>query len=110
MQKTRVQPLGWEDPLEKEMATHSSPLAWEIPRTEGPAGPQSLGQQSQTGLSDRHAGLAAGLPRPRRGSQGDIPVGWFPASFPALKTHENRWIKLYYTKALSNHASSLAPD
>ena len=72
-------------------ATHSSPLAWEIPRTEGPGGRQSVGQQSQTGLSDRHAGLAAGLPRPRRGSQGDIPVGWFPASFPALKTHENRW-------------------
>jgi len=37
--------LGWEDPLEKEMATHSSILAWEIPRTEEPAGLQSMGSQ-----------------------------------------------------------------
>ena len=37
--------LGWEDPLEKEMATHSSILAWEIPRTEEPAGLQSMGLQ-----------------------------------------------------------------
>ena len=36
MQETRVQSLGWEDPLEKEMATHSSILAWEIPWTEEP--------------------------------------------------------------------------
>ena len=34
MQETRVQSLGQEDPLEKEMATHSSSLAWEIPQTE----------------------------------------------------------------------------
>ena len=36
MQKTRVRPLGWEDPLEKETATHSSTLAWKIPWTEEP--------------------------------------------------------------------------
>ena len=36
MRETRVRSLGWEDPLEKEMATHSSILAWEIPRTEEP--------------------------------------------------------------------------
>ena len=36
MQETRVQSLGWEDPLEKEMATHSSVLAWKIPWTEEP--------------------------------------------------------------------------
>ena len=35
MQETWVQSLGWDDPLEKEMATHSSILAWEIPWTEG---------------------------------------------------------------------------
>ena len=34
MQEMRVQSLGWEDPLEKEMATHSNSLSWEIPRTE----------------------------------------------------------------------------
>ena len=36
-QKTRVRSLGWEDPLEQEMATHSIILAWEIPRTEEPS-------------------------------------------------------------------------
>ena len=36
MQETRVQSLGWEEPLEKGMATHSSILAWEIPWTEEP--------------------------------------------------------------------------
>ena len=45
MQGTWVQPLGGEDPLEKEVATHSSVLAWEIPRTEEPGGLQSLGSQ-----------------------------------------------------------------
>ena len=40
-----VQFLGWEDPLEKEMATQSSILAWEIPRTEEPGGLQSMGLQ-----------------------------------------------------------------
>ena len=38
MQETWVQPLGWEDPLEKEMATHSSTLAWKIPWTESLVG------------------------------------------------------------------------
>ena len=45
MQETRVQFLGWEDPLEKEMATHSSILAWRIPWTEEPGGLQSMGSQ-----------------------------------------------------------------
>ena len=36
---------GWEDPLEKGMATHSSILAWRIPWTEEPGGPQSMGSQ-----------------------------------------------------------------
>ena len=38
MQETQVRSLGWEDPLEKEMATHSSILAWKIARTEEPGG------------------------------------------------------------------------
>ena len=46
MQETRVQTLGWEDLLEKAMATHSSILAWKIPWTEGPGRLQSLGSQS----------------------------------------------------------------
>ena len=45
MQKTWVQSLGQEDPLEKGMATHSSILTWEIPWTEEPGGLQSMGMQ-----------------------------------------------------------------
>ena len=41
----RVRSLGREDPLEKEMATHSSTLAWKIPWTEEPGGPQSMESQ-----------------------------------------------------------------
>ena len=43
MQEARVRSLGWEDPLEKNMATHSSILAWKIPRAEEPGGLQSMG-------------------------------------------------------------------
>ena len=45
MRETWVRFLGWEDPLEKEMATHSSILAWEIPWTEEPGGLQSMWMQ-----------------------------------------------------------------
>ena len=53
MQETWVQSLVWEDPLEKEMATESSILAWEILWTEEPCGLRSMGpQKSQTQLSN----------------------------------------------------------
>ena len=45
MCETWVQSLDWEDPLEKDMATHSSILAWRIPWTEEPGGLQSMGSQ-----------------------------------------------------------------
>ena len=45
MQETWVRFLGWEDPLEREMATHSSTLAWKIPWTEEHCRPQSMGLQ-----------------------------------------------------------------
>ena len=45
MQETRVPSLGWEDALEKEMTTHSSILAWEIPWTVEPASLESMGSQ-----------------------------------------------------------------
>ena len=45
VQEMQVQSLGWEDPLEKEMATHSSILAWKISWTEEPGGLQSTGSQ-----------------------------------------------------------------
>ena len=55
MQDIWAQYLGREDRLEKEMATHPSILAWEIPWTEEPDGLQSIGlQDSQTQLSDFH--------------------------------------------------------
>ena len=61
MQEMQVRSLGWEDPLEKEMTTRSSILAWKIPRTEEPNGLQSIvlqkvrtqhawGQKSSEGL------------------------------------------------------------
>ena len=43
--ETWVLSVGWEDPLEKKMATHSSVLAWKIPQTEEPGGLQSMGLQ-----------------------------------------------------------------
>ena len=53
MQETQVQSLGGEDPLEKEMATHASTLAWKIPWTEEPCRLQSMGlARSRTRLSD----------------------------------------------------------
>ena len=45
MQETQVQSLGWEDPLEGELATHFSILAWEIPWTEEPGRLRSMGLQ-----------------------------------------------------------------
>ena len=53
MQETQVQSLGQEDPLEKEIATHSNILAWRIPWTEKPGGLQSMGlQESDMTLSN----------------------------------------------------------
>ena len=50
LQEAQVQSLGWEDPLEKEMATHSSILAWKIPWMEEPV--VHVFAKSQTGLSN----------------------------------------------------------
>ena len=52
MWETWVSPLGWEDPLEKEMAIHFRTTAWKIPWTEEPGRLQSMGLQSWTRLSD----------------------------------------------------------
>ena len=53
MLETWARSLGWENPLEEGMATHSSILAWRTPWTEEPGGLQSMGSQSQTRLRDR---------------------------------------------------------
>ena len=57
MQETQemlVQSLGWEDPLEKGMATHSSILAWRISWTEEPGGPWSIGSQKRLSMHARY--------------------------------------------------------
>ena len=54
MQETRVSSLGWEDPLEEGIATHSSLLAWKIPWTEGSGGLQSMGShESELDMTER---------------------------------------------------------
>ena len=61
MQETWVRSLGWEDPLEEGVATHSGILAWRIPWTEEPEGLQSMGSQrvrhDESNLAYMHAGL-----------------------------------------------------
>ena len=52
MREMQIGSLDWEDPLEKEMATYCSILAWEIPWTEEPGGLQFIGLQSQTRLTN----------------------------------------------------------
>ena len=65
MWETWIRSLGWEDPLEKEMATHSSTLAWKIPRTGEPGGLPSLGSHRvRHGWSDLAAAAAAAAPYP----------------------------------------------
>ena len=66
-QKTWVQSLGQEDPLEKEMATHSSVLPWRIPWTEEPGGLQSMG--SQRVRHDRATSLSLSLPKRNKTTQ-----------------------------------------
>ena len=55
MQETWVRSLGWEDPLEEGMTTHSSILAWRIPWTEEPGGLQPMGSQAEPGILDSTA-------------------------------------------------------
>ena len=61
VQETRVRSLGQEDPLEKEMATHSGTLAWKSPWMEEPGRLQSVGSQSQPRLSDFTSSISFSL-------------------------------------------------
>ena len=68
MKETQVRSLGWEDPLEKEMVTHFSILAWEIPWTEvssglQPMGSQRVGHDLWTEHSPQHPGTGKSKPR-----------------------------------------------
>ena len=60
IQETQVRSLDQEDPLEEEVATHSSVLAWRIPRAEEPGRLQSMGSQSWTRLSEHTRSLIRG--------------------------------------------------
>ena len=85
--KMRVQSGDWEDPLEKEMATHSSILAWRSPWTEEPDRLQSMGsQESDTTerLSTTHSDETIGLPR----ASPEILLVWKTAT---LKQHFGLW-------------------
>ena len=53
MQETQVRSLDWEHPLEEEMATYSSILAWEIPWTEEPGALQSVGSQKESDMTEQ---------------------------------------------------------
>ena len=53
MRETQVQSLGWEDLLEKEMATHSSTIAWKIPWMEEPDTLQSMGTRKESDTTER---------------------------------------------------------
>ena len=88
MQETQVQSMGWEDPLEKGMATHSSILAWRIPWAEEPGELQSMGSQrgrhdwvtklSTGSLWDSQGALVVKNPPANAGDVRD--VGWIPRS------------------------------
>ena len=80
MWETWVWSLGWEDPLVKEMANHSSILVWKIPWTEEPLRLQTMGSQSQTPLSMRFSGQEY-RPSP---SPGDLPYSGIKPTYPAL--------------------------
>ena len=64
MQETRIPFLGWEDPLEKEMATHSSILAWRIPWSESLAGYSPWGRESQHDLATKQENKDPQVARP----------------------------------------------
>ena len=61
--------LGWEDPLEEEMATHSSILVWSIPWTEEPGGRQSMGWQRVGQTEQAHTHTTCSRPRALRAPQ-----------------------------------------
>ena len=61
MQETWVRALGWEDPLEKEMAIHSSTVAWKIPWTEQPGTLQSMGRKELDMTERLHFKSLAGI-------------------------------------------------
>ena len=85
--ETWVRSLGWEDPLEKGMAAHSSILVWRIPWTEEPGGLQSMGSQR---IGHNRVSFAS----PQQSSFLDFPLGLYckQTSFPPTALQTNRAI------------------
>ena len=88
IQETWVRSLGQEDPLEKEMVTHSSTLAWEIPWIEEPGGLQSTGSQESdmTVLLSMHA-LSSGKGK----SSAQNFLSFIMESFVEFSVRDERW-------------------
>ena len=100
MRETQARSLGWEGPLEKEMATHSSTLAWRIPWTEEPERLQSMGSQrvrydwaTDTNAMETHcsAGMQSSCSRERPGSPGHSVLG--PGFIPGWGISRLAWPK-----------------
>ena len=85
MQEIWDRSLGWEDPLEKEMATHFSIFAWEIPRTEETGGLQSAAKSSQSCLTlcDPIDGSPPGSPVPGIFQARTLQECWSGLPFPS---------------------------
>ena len=102
----KVGDMAWEEPLEKEMATHCSILAWEFPRTEEPGTLPSTRSQSQTWLSDRKTTKAKigrkgmeHLPLRIKWFSTGISTLAFPGCVTSLKSHLN-FLRLIYSSVI----------
>ena len=103
MQETRVQSLGWEDPLEKKMATHPSILAWEIPWTGEPGGTVQEVAQSLTRLRDWTTTSLTTTPLCQV-----VDLGYFHCSGPmGLREHQSPGILLQCTPGSTGSAVGL---
>ena len=88
MQEIQVRPLGQEDPLEKEIAIHSSTLAWKIPWTEESGKPQSIGSHrvGHNQVTNTHEYTYTSLTSLNLKIQGTLNLGWSSMLSPLTKT------------------------
>ena len=101
-----VRSLGWKDPPEEEMATHSSILAWRIPWTEEPDGPQSMGPQKEsdtTGCMHTYTYSVWTSPSPRSLT---LPAAWYLGMPPAQVANAAVIFGTLSLSSTSNNSSS----
>ena len=106
-QQTQVQSLGWEDSLEKAMATHSSFLAWRIPWTEEPGGLHSTG--SQRAGHHQVTNTQSQAPAQHQPGWGCMTLGALPSPAPALSGRsllltllQPLWLPFHFLKLMSS--------